>query len=32
MRPFGVTGETLDVKGRQALSFLLGGREFHQTF
>jgi len=32
MRPYGVTGETLDVKGRQAVSFVLGGREFNQFF
>jgi hypothetical protein len=32
MRPYGVTGETLDVKGRQAVSFVLGGREFNNQF
>jgi len=32
MRPYGVTGETLDVKGRQAVSFVLGGREFNHQF
>jgi len=32
MRPYGVTGESLDVKGRQAVSFMLGGREFNQRF
>jgi len=32
MRPYGVTGETQDVKGRHAVSFVLGGREFnHQS-
>jgi hypothetical protein len=31
-RPYGVTGETLDVKGRQAVSFVLGGREFNHQF
>ena len=32
VRPYGVTGETLDVKGRQAVSFVLGGREFNHEF
>ena len=32
MRPYGVTGEILDVKGRQAVSFMLGGREFNYPF
>ena len=32
MRPYGVTGEILDVKGRQAVSFVLGGREFNHQF
>jgi hypothetical protein len=32
MRPYGVTGETLDVKGRQAVSFVLGGCEFNHQF
>ena len=32
MRPYGVTGETLDVKGRQAVSFVLGGLEFNHQF
>jgi len=32
MRPYGVTGETVDVKGRQAVSFVLGGREFNHQF
>ena len=32
MRPYGVTGETIDVKGRQAVSFVLGGREFNHQF
>jgi hypothetical protein len=32
MKKFGVTGGTLDVKGRQSVSFVLGGREFHHTF
>jgi hypothetical protein len=29
IKPYGVTGEVLDVKGRQSLSFMLGGKEFH---
>ena len=32
MRPYEVTGEILDVKGRQAVSFELGGREFNRQF
>ena len=32
MRPYGVTGETLDVTGRQTVSFILGGREFNHQF
>ena len=32
MRPYGVTGENLDVKGRQAVSFVLGGRKFNYQF
>jgi len=32
MRPYEVTGEILDVKGRQAVSFELGGREFNHQF
>ena len=32
MRPYGITGETLDVNGRQAVSFILGGREFNHQF
>ena len=32
IRPYGVTGETLGVKGRQAVSFVLGGREFNHQF
>jgi hypothetical protein len=28
LKPFGVTGETLDVRGRQSVTFELGGREF----
>ena len=32
LRPFGVTGETLDIKGRELVSFTLGGREFDHRF
>jgi hypothetical protein len=31
-RLYGVTGETLDVKGRQTVSFVLGGRKFNHQF
>jgi len=31
-RPYGMTGETLDVKGRQTISFGLVGRKFNHTF
>jgi hypothetical protein len=32
MKPFGVTGEALDIKGRQIVSFELGGREYKHGF
>ena len=32
LRPFGVTGESLDVKGQQLVSFTLGGRKFDHMF
>jgi len=32
LNPFGVTGESLDVKGRQTVTFALGGKEFKHTF
>jgi hypothetical protein len=32
LKPYGVTGEALDIKGRQAISFELGGREYNHTF
>ena len=32
LRPYGVTGETLDVRGRQTVSIGLGGRKFDHTF
>ena len=31
-KPYGLTGETLDVKGSQSVSFGLDGREFRHTF
>jgi hypothetical protein len=31
-RPYEVTGETLDIKGRQTVSFVTGGREFSHQF
>ena len=32
MKPCGVKGEALDIKGQQHVSFVLGGRKFSQTF
>jgi hypothetical protein len=32
MKPYGVTGETLDIKVQQSLSLVLNGREFNHTF
>jgi hypothetical protein len=32
VKPFGVTGETLDLKGQQTVSFVLDGHEFEHTF
>jgi len=32
MKPYGVTGESLDIKGQQLVSFFLGGRKFSHTF
>jgi len=32
LRPYGLTGETLDLKGRQTVSLGLGGRKFDHTF
>ena len=32
LRPFGVTGETLEVKGQQRVSFLLGECRFDHMF
>jgi hypothetical protein len=31
-RPYGLTGETLDVKGHQTVSFVLSGRKFNHQF
>jgi len=31
-RPYGVTGEVLDVKGLHSVTFTLNGREFTQAF
>jgi hypothetical protein len=32
LKPFGITGEVLEIKGQQRVSFKLGGREFNNTF
>ena len=32
MKPYGVTGEHLDIQGNQTLSFNLGGRKYCHTF
>jgi len=32
MKPYGVTGEALDIKGQQLVSFVLGGRKFTHIF
>jgi hypothetical protein len=32
LKPFGITGEVLEIKGQQQVSFTLGGREFDHTF
>jgi len=32
MKPYGVTGEVLDIKGQQLVSFVLGGRKFSHIF
>jgi hypothetical protein len=32
VRPYGVTGEALDIRGQQLVSFVLGGRKFSHTF
>lgn len=32
LKPFGETGEDLDAKGRQYVSFEIGGRKFHHAF
>ena len=32
MKPYGVTGEVLDIKGIQSVTFTLNGREFTHAF
>jgi len=32
LKPYGITGEALDIKGRQSVSFELDGSEFKHTF
>jgi len=32
MELYGVTGDLLDIKGRQSVSFMLDGCEFKHTF
>jgi hypothetical protein len=32
MKPYGVTGEVLDIKGRQTVLFTLNGHEFEHSF
>jgi hypothetical protein len=32
VRPYGVTGEALVIRGQQLVSFVLGGRKFRHTF
>jgi hypothetical protein len=32
LKPFGVTGENLDIKGRHLVMFMLGGKKFKRTF
>lgn len=32
IKPHGVTGEALDIKGQQHVSFILGRRKFNHTF
>jgi len=32
IRPFGVTGEVLNIKGQQTVSFVVDGREFSHKF
>jgi hypothetical protein len=32
MRPHGVTGQTLDIKGRQSVNFEFGGSKFSHKF
>jgi len=32
MKPYGVTGEVLDIKGQESVSFEINGRQFEHTF
>jgi hypothetical protein len=32
IKPYGVTGENLDIQGQQCVSFVLGGKTFKHTF
>jgi hypothetical protein len=32
LKPYGVTGEPLDIQGRQTISLTLGGRKYSHTF
>ena len=32
LKPYGVTGEALDVRGQHTVSFVIGGREFKHEF
>jgi hypothetical protein len=32
MKPYGVTGEALDIKGQQLVLFVLGGMKLSHTF
>jgi hypothetical protein len=32
LKPYGVTGEALDIRGQQTVSFRIGGREFKHKF
>jgi hypothetical protein len=32
IKPYGVTGENLDIQGQHCVSFVLGGKTFKHTF
>ena len=32
IRPYGVTGEVLNIKGQQTVSFMVDGRRFNRTY